>query len=135
MLGIQQSVHSAMVTMCACYKGPSVSVLVGRGMSTRKSSWLSVFLFIKTTTKNTLEPRQKQPTWLRKKHCRLSVNIICSGSHRGTPFIPNHFKLGPSVKTCLHQLFTQHTDNQQSTLSQLREPAGEATGFLEYSDI
>ncbi len=31
-LGIQQSVHSAMVTMCACYKGPSVSAFMGRGV-------------------------------------------------------------------------------------------------------
>lgn len=63
--------------------------------------------------KNKLKLRQKYPTWFRTKYCRLTVNIICIGSCKGTPFIPNNLKLGPLSKAT-YTSFLLNTQQESS---------------------
>lgn len=118
-LGIQQRVRSAMVTMCACYKGPSVSAFLGRGVGVgRLNGSFPGYLCLPIRTgdnrKNIHKASAEIAYLVRTKHCRLTVNIICNGSSRGTPFIPNHLKLGPSDKIRLRQLFSLTTHSYQA---------------------
>lgn len=85
------------------------------GTSKWNSSWLSLSSFLYRRHKEKYTKAEAEIDYL--VYCYLTVSIISSGSRRGTPFIPNHLKLGPSVKIRLHQLFTQHTANKQPTES------------------
>lgn len=90
---MQQRVHSAMVTMCACYKGPSVSAFLGRGVGVGRlkgsyPGYLRLPAHAGDNRKQIHKASAEIAYLVRTKHCRLTVNIICNGSRRGTPSYP-----------------------------------------------